>query len=103
MKTLLTTLCIGLLAIGSVAKADTYEGAMTGIACSGCKKKIVKALGSLDGVVEVRIAQKEVEGQHKLTVKTDGSIQITEEQAKNTIAVANHYKMTSWRKLDKAE
>ena len=30
---------------------------------------------------------------------TDGSIEISEEQAKETIAVAEHYKMTSWKKL----
>lgn len=99
MKTFITTLCIGMLFAVSLAMADTYEGAMTGIACTGCKKKIVKAIGSLDGVTEVRVAKKEKDGKHKLTVKTDGSIELTEELARKTIAVAEHYKMTSWKKL----
>ena len=103
MKSLITTLCIGILAVATSAMADTYEGSMTGIACTGCKKKIVKAIAALDGVVEVRVAAKEKEGQHKLTVKTDGSIEISEEQAKKTVAVAEHYKMTSWKKLDNQE
>ena len=99
MKTLITTLCIGMLFAVSSAMADTYEGAMTGIACTGCKKKIVKAIGSLDGVTEVRIAKKAKEGEHKLTVKTDGTIDLTEELARKTVAVAEHYKMTSWKKI----
>lgn len=101
MKLIITTICIGFLFAASSLLADTYEGSMTGIACTGCKKKILSALGGMDGVLEARIAAKEdKDGQYKLTVKTDGSIEITEEDAKKTVAVAEHYKMTSWKKVE---
>jgi copper chaperone CopZ len=100
MKKTLTFLAITIIS-ATLAMADTYKASMTGIECSGCKKKIVKAIGAMEGVESVRIAMLKKKGQHVLTVKTDGTAEITEEQAKEAVSIAEHYQLTSWEKEEK--
>lgn len=78
--------------------ADTYKASMSGIECSGCKKKIVKAIGALEGVEIVHIAMLKKKGNHVLTVKTDGSMEISLEQAKKAVSIAEHYQLKTWEK-----
>jgi copper chaperone CopZ len=99
-KIFLTIVAITFLS-AALAMADTYKASMTGIECSGCKKKIVKAIGAMQGVESVRIAMLKKKGQHVLTVETDGTAEITLEQAKEAVAIAEHYQLTSWEKKDK--
>ena len=82
------------------ATADTYRASMTGIECAGCKKKILKALGEMEGVETVRIALLKKKGNHILTVETDGTIEITLEQAKEAVALAEHYQLKTWEKVE---
>lgn len=96
----LALLAISLISITSVM-ADTYKATMTGIECSGCKKRIIKALGEMEGVESVRIAMMKKKGDHVLTVKTDGSAAITQEQATAVVAVAEHYQLKTWAKVEK--
>ncbi|MDF1752517.1 MAG: heavy metal-associated domain-containing protein [Verrucomicrobiales bacterium] len=98
-KLILTILAITLFAATS-AWADTYKASMTGIECTGCKKKIAKALGSMEGVESVRIAMLKKKGDHVLTVETDGTIEITLEQAKEAVSIAEHYQLKTWEKVE---
>ncbi|MDF1812059.1 MAG: heavy-metal-associated domain-containing protein [Verrucomicrobiales bacterium] len=82
------------------ATADTYKASMTGIECSGCKKKILKAIGSMEGVETVKIALLKKKGSHVLTVETDGTVEISEEQVKEAVSIAEHYQLQTWEKVE---
>jgi len=76
---------------------DVYVATMTGIERSGCKKTIAISLAKIDGVKSIRIVKK-VEGTHRLTVTTDGSVAISKARAAKAIKRAEHYKIQSWQK-----
>ncbi|MDF1825787.1 MAG: heavy metal-associated domain-containing protein [Verrucomicrobiales bacterium] len=84
----------------AIADDTTYQASMTGIDCTGCKKKIAKALGNLDGVKTVRIAAGSGD-KHTLTVITDGSSSISKSEAIAALGKnAPHYKIVSWSKTN---
>ena len=81
----------------SLAIADdvTYTASMSGIECSGCKKKIIASLAKIDGVKSIRVSRAKKKGFHQLTVVTSGSA-ISKEQAAAAIKHAEHYKIVTW-------
>lgn len=90
----------GLASTGFSAE-EFYVATLSGVECDGCKKTIAKSLAKLDGVEEIRI-EKLGDEKHRMTVTTDGSVEISEEQAVAAIAHAEHYKIQSWSKSSKA-
>lgn len=90
-----SALSSGLLSTGLLA--ETYVAELSGVECDGCKKTISKSLAKLSSVETIRI-EKIGEEKHKMTVTTDGSAPITEEQAAKAIELAEHYKILSWSK-----
>ncbi|MDF1813208.1 MAG: heavy metal-associated domain-containing protein [Verrucomicrobiales bacterium] len=77
--------------------ADTYVATLSGIECEGCKKTIARSLAKISGVQSIRI-EKIGDDAHKMTVTTDGSSEISREQAAEAIELAEHYKIKSWDK-----
>lgn len=76
----------------------TYVANMSGIDCTGCKKKISRSFGKLKGVKTIRI-EKISDSKHRLTVITDGSKSISMSEAKKALGKdVDHYKISSWSK-----
>ena len=73
----------------------TYTASMSGIECSGCKKKIIASLAKLEGVKTIRVSKTKKKGFHQLTVVSNGPA-ISKEQATAAIKHAEHYKIVSW-------
>lgn len=76
---------------------DVYVATLTGVECAGCKKVIAKALIKLEGVQTIRI-EKSGDKNHKMTVTTDGSAEITQARVAEAIKHAEHYTIKSWNK-----
>jgi len=98
MKTLLASLVLIGLFFGPIisqAAEVTYTASMKGIECADCKKTISRALGKIRGVKTIRIV-KEGEGEHRLTVVTDGSKPIAKDEAVAALGKDSHYTITSW-------
>lgn len=97
MKKLILIFSI-LFVITAASYADkvTYVGKMSGIECSGCKKKIASSLGKIKGVKTIRISKASA-GYSQLTVVTDGKIPISKAQAISAIKNAEHYKIITWQ------
>ena len=59
--------------------------------------KLLKAISKLGGVKTIRIIKKSKKS-HQLEIYTDGSNELTKEDAVKALAKAKHYKILSWTK-----
>ena len=98
MKTLAPVLLLLALLFSPVlsrAAEVTYVASMKGIECADCKKTIAKSLGKIKGVKTIRIV-KEGEDNHRLTITTDGSKEISRAEATAALGKDSHYSIVSW-------
>jgi copper chaperone CopZ len=90
--------CVLLLGSLSQAAEETkYVASMSGVECTACKKTIAQAISKLGGVKTIRIIKKSKKS-HQLEIYTDGSNELTKEDAVKALAKAKHYKILSWTK-----
>jgi cation transport ATPase len=92
-----TALLLSFCFADALVADDLYVAILTGVECAGCKKVIAKSLIKLEGVQTIRI-EKNGDKHHKMTVATDGSVEITEAQVAEAIKHAEHYAIQSWKK-----
>jgi hypothetical protein len=101
MKSLISTLAVMALALAPAAWAGeiTYIAGMTGVTWGGCKKSVSSAFGTLPGFKSVLIENGEKAGTQKVTVVTDGSAEITKEQAVASLGdKADRFVVETWEK-----
>ncbi len=97
-KSLLLAASVVVLApVTALAEEVTYQGALSGVECTACKRTISRAIGKLDGVLTIRII-KQTEDKHRLEVITDGTKAISKGEAEKALKKAEHYKILSWSK-----
>ena len=90
--------CVLILESPSKAAEETkYVASMSGVECTACKKTIAQAISKLGGVKTIRIIKKSKKS-HQLEIYTDGSNELTKEDAVKALAKAKHYKILSWTK-----
>ena len=83
--------CVLLLGSLSQAAEETkYVASMSGVECTACKKTIAQAISKLGGVKTIRIIKKSKKS-HQLEIYTDGSNELTKEDAVKALAKAKHY------------
>ena len=103
MKKLIATITLALLAFAPAAMAEdvTYTAGMTGVTWGGCKKDVSSAFEKLSGFKNIKIEKGDAAGTQKVTVITDGSAEITKEQAVESLGKkAARYVVKTWGKAD---
>ena len=103
MQKFVTVFVIVVLGLVSQLRADsvvTYTGKLSGIDCDGCKRTIASSIAKIKGVKTIKIVKKS-EGNHVLTVVTNGSKTISKADASKALGKDSHYKINSWSSSSK--
>ncbi len=102
-KPLFSSLALALASflLSSGVLAETYVATLSGVECEGCKTTIARSLTQIPAVQTIRI-EKIGDEKHRMTVITDGSAPVSQEQAAAAIAEAEHYDIESWSEAAEA-